>query len=465
MRTDVNRLPPITLLAVIVEFFIIIFFSLNAASNFLGNDPNLRLPGYEGEYLTSSATFAFSSMKTYGYIPLWQPYLAHGEPLIDNPFSLVMNPVSVIPTLLYGSNIGIRYSIVLTAILAGLGGWALGRMLGFGSLARVLLGLLLMGKGNMIAMIAIGEFQLGGSQAYIPWVMAGIIGVLRLPHQRLSIVLTALMFTLMFWAGNVYFLLPTLMSVVGLVLTHTIEVTREDGQSKFTINPVIFRRVVLAGLLTIGLSAITLLPIFLQQKYVGGHPPENGAGIYADLPAVISMFFSDSNAPYELGLVQGGREFYQSFVIPFWFALLAFIVFPILSFIVERPSKSQAWKVASVGLVMIVFCTLWGAGQKSDHRLALCQCLPHSTVALRWAYSRNCLLLDCRACRHAGGRLLAYLAESASLAAPGLDWTLTHDAGHAHVSPHHPEFLCSFSGLYSVAAGCGSHPIRRVARR
>lgn len=363
MERNTFRLPPITLLMVIVEFAIIISLSLAVTSQFLNDDPYLTLPGYEAEYLTSSAAFAAKSLQAYGYLPLWQPYLSQGEPLIDGPFSFVLNPFSSVPSLLYGSRIGIRYSVVLTAILAGLGGWALARMLGLGSLSRVLLGLLLMGMGNMVAMIGSGLFQLGVSQAYMAWIAAGTIGVLRLKHQRLSVVLTALAIALMFWAGNIYYVLPTLMMVVGLGITHIVGIVSKGSILHFTIDRVALTRLITAGLLTLGLSAVTFLPIFLQQGNVGEHPREAGAGAQADMGVVATLFFSDSRLPFDMGLVPGDWYNYQSFVLPFWFALLAFIVFPLIATRLKRPVNSNRWQVVSVGLFMIAFCFLWGTGR------------------------------------------------------------------------------------------------------
>ena len=365
MRLLRKRLPSIRLVTIVLELAIIVVASVIATSQFLTPDPMKKLPGYEGEYLTNSATFAATNIRKYGYLPLWQSTLATGEPVIDNPFSFVLNPISILPALVYGSNVGMRYSVVLTAMLAGVGGWVLGSVLGFGSLGRVLLGLLLAGKGNMLGMIAYGEFQLGSSQAYIAWVLAGVIGILRHKRQRTSVVLTALMLTLMFWAGNIYFLLPTLLCIAGLALTHIPRISFARWRFRIGIDRRALLHLMAAGGLTVGLSAVTLLPIFLNQSHIGAHSNETDGGQYADLPTVTRMFFFDSKVPYTERLVPGGTDFYQSFVVPAWFALLALIVFPVLTLLLTRSVSFRLWNVISVGLVLGVFCLLWGTGQNS----------------------------------------------------------------------------------------------------
>ncbi len=363
MRRDIYRLPSITLLAVLVEFALIIFASTNATSQFLNPDPMLRVPGHESEWLVSSAHFASYSLQENGYLPLWQPYLSHGEPLIDNPFSMVLNPISTIPSLIFGGNIGMRYSVVLSTILAGVGGWALGRALGFGSLGRIVLGFLMAGKGNMMGMVGQGYFQLAVSQAYIPWVIAGTIAILRMKHRRYPIILTAVMLTLMFWAGNIYFVLPTLLSMAGLALTHLFSVARADGKAKISVDVPVLLRLVLAGALTIGLSAVTFLPIFLQQGHIGGHPNEMGMGSFSDLGTLVRMLFDPSYNFYNNHSVPGGPELYQTYILPAWFAVLMFILLPPIGRALQHSSAAKAWKIWAVGVVMIVFCFFWAAGQ------------------------------------------------------------------------------------------------------
>ncbi|HLA45499.1 MAG TPA: hypothetical protein VJZ27_18770, partial [Aggregatilineales bacterium] len=218
-----RRLMPILILA---ELSIITGAAWSVTQPYHENNPGTAVLGPEGEWLTSSAYFASNSLRDYGYIPLWQPYLEYGEPLYNNPFSFPLNPFSTIPALLLGGVTGIKLSVVIHVLLAGYGGWVLGRVLGFGSAGRVLLGLLMVGKGNMFAMIGAGYYQLGVTQAYFPWIIAGTIAVLR-TKSRWPMVLTAISYTFMFWGGNIWYTLPMLLSMVTLAAFH---IFYYDGQ-------------------------------------------------------------------------------------------------------------------------------------------------------------------------------------------------------------------------------------------
>ncbi len=348
-------LPPLQFAA---EILLIALVAAAVTQPYLRPGDTEQLPGGEAEWLTSSAHFAALTLRERGYIPLWQPYLEAGEPLIDNPFSFVLNPVSAGPSLLLGGVRGIKISVALTAMLAGWGGWALGRVLGFGSVGRLLLALLMTGKGNMLAMIGTGYFQLGTSQAYLPWIAAGTIALLRLPGRRWPVVLTAVMFTLLFWAGNIWYTLPALMSMGLLALTHVIR--RKAG--RFSVDRIALRRLLLAAVFTLGLSAVTLLPVWAHRDRIGGHPDERGAGTAVPLAWVLTQFVNDDAAQYMSGDAHGQIQFYHSFVIPFWYLLIFILLLPPILPYLYRPGLPEAWRVWLAGLILIPVFVVWGAG-------------------------------------------------------------------------------------------------------
>lgn len=356
LAVTLSRGIPLPLL--LAELAFIVYMALSAAGAYLVDDPNQKLPGIEAEWLTSFAYLASNTLHEHGYIPLWQPYLEYGEPLVDNPFSFVLNPVSIVPSLLYGGLRGIKLSVALTAIVAGLGGWFLGRMLGFGPLGRVLLGLLLLGKGNMHAMLGSGYFQLGASQAYFPWIIGGTLGILRLPGRRWPVALTAISFTLLFLAGNVWYTLPMLISIGLLALTHVIRL--RPGYER--LDWAALGRLALAGALTVGLCAVLLLPLWGNRAHIGDHPNTDIYDEAADFGRVVEQFYNGDVQLYFDEVAPGDPYFYYSFITPPWYALLLFVIIPPLLPFTHRPALPGARRIWAVGLLLVVAMTIWGVG-------------------------------------------------------------------------------------------------------
>jgi len=364
------RLPPITLLSLLAEVGFIVIFGLISTWSIGYGHPGQRLAGGEFEWLTNSAYISSDSLKTYGYIPLWSSGIEFGEPFLNNPFSFVLNPISTVPSWLQGAVQGLRTSVVLYAIFAGLGGWVLGRVMGFGWVARLALALLMLGKSNMVGMVSTGYFQLGVTQAYIPWVAAGMIALLRLRHRRWPIVLTAIMFTWLFWGGNIWFTLPCLIMMGLLTLTHLVRIRRAEtvdavhtgGLARLPvaveIDWLILRRAALAAILTIALAAVTLLPIFAYRDRIGGHPDDGSAGQAIPFDYTLSRFVTGdflSNVKYN------GFELYYSYVLPLWIGILLFIVLPPIR-LLWKPSAPGGWRLWIVFIFMFVLTVVWGTG-------------------------------------------------------------------------------------------------------
>ncbi|MBZ0279930.1 MAG: hypothetical protein K8L97_04265, partial [Anaerolineae bacterium] len=358
-RADWAAIEPLPLHRSAAEILLVIAVALWATSRFSAAQPPLQYSGNEAEWLTSTVYAAHDGLRLYGRIPLWQPLFEFGEPLVENPFSFILNPFSGVPGLLFGGAQGVMYSIVIAAALAGVGGWFMGRVLGLGIWGRLLLALLLIGKGNMHAMVNTGFYQLGLSQAYIPWVTGGVIAVLRLPGKRWPIPLLAVSVTLLLFAGNLWYLLPTVVGGAVIALVYCFVGNGIDWSA--------LRRLALAGVLAAGLSAVELIPIVANFHRIGNHPPEKAAGWVLPLfwEDAVPLYFNPdprqklvvyfpSTAHIEVPTIERYDEFFYSFVVPGWMlALIALIP-------LYRPGKAR--RFWALGFVLLIFATVWGAG-------------------------------------------------------------------------------------------------------
>jgi hypothetical protein len=395
LRRETVRLEPVSKWVVAVEMAAIAGMVLLSTYRFYTAGSDIQLSGGEAEWITSSAYGASMGLREYGRIPLWQPYLEYGEPLVDNPVSFVLNPISSVPSLILGAAEGLKISVVLTAWAAGLGGWMLGRVLGFAALGRVLLALLFVGKGNMSAMFNTGYFQLAASQAYFPWIIAGVLGTIRLPDKRWPPVMFAASFALLLFAGNVWYTLPMAICAVVVAGVYVIRFTPPPTSTQGTSVPVrvarpvngeggqessgrgnwiirwvdwpAVRRLVLAGALALGVSAALFIPLWMHQSRIGNHPAEVEAGwivplwrsaaafyFNPDPKQLIFRVFNPMSGVENSYYMDRLEEFYYSFVVPSWFVALIFVGLPFY-----RPRWTRLW-LAAWGL--IAFFTLWGAG-------------------------------------------------------------------------------------------------------
>jgi hypothetical protein len=164
----------------------------------------------------------------------------------------------------------------------------------------------------------------------------------------------------------VWYTLPTLFAMLLLVVAYAIIIPGKIDWSAF-------KRLAFAGILTLGLSAVTLLPIALESDHIGGHPDEIRAGAKVLPEDVIPLYF---NGDYERVLhitsavigrheppVGHVQQFYYTFVVPLWFLYLIFFYIPPIWPILHRPGQSGTQGLWIIGGVMIVLATAWSVGE------------------------------------------------------------------------------------------------------
>lgn len=317
--------------------------------------------GRELEWLTGHGLVAAQGLQQYGNIPMWNPFYRLGAPLVDNHFSYLLNPFVSAPTLLTGDiRNGTKLAITTGAIIAGIGGWFLAQTLGMRWQTRLLLGALLLGRASMESMIDEGFFQLGLQQAYFPWVIAATYRVL-LGRQRWPIVMLALAMTLLFFTGNIWYILPMSLSVGALALIFAFHNRRVNIQG--------ILRLAAATVLAFCLMAAQALPTLLNYStYIGAHEPEVDAGETLLQPYLVPLLYVTSE-PALLELLDiyeprfgraGNARFYMyaAYVAPFSFVLLLLS----LLFLLPIPHTEHGRRLWLVGLALTLLFAAWGAG-------------------------------------------------------------------------------------------------------
>jgi hypothetical protein len=296
-----------------LEIGLIVFICLISTRHLQPGDADQRIGGNEFSYLINSGTIAADMFRRSGSIPLWNPFLRQGEPLLENPFSFVLNPLMTLPLWWWGEIDGSKASLVLHIALAGVGGWVLGVVVRLRGVGRCLLGLALAGNGSIAGAISGGFYQMALTQTYIPWVLAGMIGTLTL-RERWPVGLLVVATTLMMFGGTFWYVLPMAITC-GLLALFQVRYT--PASLVPTLPLAQWRRLLLAGAFIVMLGMVRLLPQFAHRDFVTH--PEAIFERTNTLESILSAYFS----PLNLALMPGDTPtfMFYHFALPAWFAV------------------------------------------------------------------------------------------------------------------------------------------------
>ncbi|MCA0455761.1 MAG: YfhO family protein [Chloroflexi bacterium] len=240
----------------------------------LFTDPGIRPAGIEHERLAGILSPIRVGIQRYGHVPFWNSYLSNGVPLFNNAFNYFFNPFHSLPVLLLGDVTGTKIAILLALLIAGYNTWLLGYTIGCGALARVSMACLYLLNGGIVAKFGAGHFQLACSLAWVPLVIASMWWLLH-SKKRIAPIAFGISFALLFYAGNIYYTLHTLIACCLLIVTHL--VGRKNNRWHFYTDRLFHTAIALA--LAFGLSALLFFPVWQTRTFVTHTPQEiNGDG-------------------------------------------------------------------------------------------------------------------------------------------------------------------------------------------
>lgn len=346
-----HPLPPLTLFSVLVEVGLIVVALMLFARTYQDFTPTLRPQGTHWIFLTASGGYTQKISERTGAIPLWNPFVGTGEPMIEGLLSFVLNPLMLIPILWGGVVTGGKVAILLHIALMAGGGWLLGRLTRMRAPGRVMLALLLAGHGGWVAAVGEGHFQNGLSQAYIPWIFAGLLGTLYL-RRRWPIVLLVVATALMLFAGSFWHVLPTaitcgLMAHIGVW---------DWRQGRLWLNPKALLRLCAAAVMIALLSAIRLLPQGNASQYTL-RPTEQLIDFY-DWSQVAEVYFAPT-----AGVV--GTSYWLRYAYVFPSLIAAFLAALWLLVPGKHPANQFVVKVAIAAILGVLLYTWWAMGASS----------------------------------------------------------------------------------------------------
>jgi hypothetical protein len=188
------------------------------------------------------------SILTYGQWPAWNPWVKGGEPLSAHPLQMFVSP-AFLAVLALGVVPGLKLWICVRAGAALIGGYVLGRRLGLVPLAAVVVAALFGLASTYALRVGHGHWNLQAA-AYLPWVViAGLTAAKS--HSWKARAGAAIVLALLFLEGGPY------VYVMGALLLLALGVA-ELAQRR----PRAIATFAMVGVLSLGLSAVKLAPVF-----------------------------------------------------------------------------------------------------------------------------------------------------------------------------------------------------------
>jgi hypothetical protein len=370
-------------------------------------NPDIRPTGIEQERLAGVLLPVEIGLQRYGRIPMWNPYIGTGEPTINNPFSYLFNPFHSLLVLLLGGVQGGKLATVLALLLAGWNAWALAWAAGAGGVGRVLTSALYLLSGSIAGKFNAGHFQLAMSLAWPPLVLTGMLWTLR-GKSRLAPVIAGAAFALLFFAGNIYYTLHTLVCCAVLVAAYS--VFRSGG--RWGVRKDRLRRVALAGVFALGLSALQFVPVWAVRSFIKHDAQVVDAGSLSGSYSLLQAF-RNLTTPWKDWRVFES----EGLLTPVDYGYIGAGVFALMlagmPFLWRDQNKRKIMLLA-FGLALLMM--VWASGQNP---------------LLEWLYARLPLLAEFRYVGRALAVAALWWALLAGLAADAL-WRAARDLQGAH---------------------------------
>jgi hypothetical protein len=273
---------------VLIEWAVILLTAcLFAGSNLLDFDA-ARLQ-QSGEHNEASTLLILTerSVRRYGAIPLWNPYMLTGFPFAGDPVGHFWSPLSTLPVLIWGGINGMKVSAFLLILVAGFGQWTFAHVSGARGAFRVWAALTFMLSGGLALLWNIGWYVLLLGAVWFPACYASLWWAARRRDQR-SLALAAVCCAMVLLGNSAYY--PLYLCVSAAVLLGTLMLLARAGERWRLL-----RRGVAVAALSAGLAAVTLVPLIDGARYTRREAPPDPqqAGSQPIAYALINYVVSD----------------------------------------------------------------------------------------------------------------------------------------------------------------------------
>jgi hypothetical protein len=333
-----------------LEWLLIVLIAYAYCASTLLNFDNMSLQ-QTGEQPESATLpiLAEVGLQRYGEIPLWDPYMLTGFPHMGDLLGHFWNPVATLPVLLWGGVNGMKVSIFLTFIVAGLGQWLFGYVVGLRRVFRVWSAVLFMLSGGLALLWRVGWYELLVGAAWFPWCFGLYLYALR-KHSWASIFLVSAAIFMVISTGGGYY--PFYLAVC-LLLMFIVMVLLAVPEERVRM----MRTSALVVLFSLGLSAVILLPSAQVYRLSGRDVPQDVAQNFSQ-PIEYGLANFVIHAPEwfnssALGTASGWNWFYIG-----WLPLAALMLAPLAFSRLPR----RRWAILVSGILFLVLM-MWFANR------------------------------------------------------------------------------------------------------
>jgi hypothetical protein len=265
---------------------------------------------------------AQTSLSHFGQVPLWNPFSTTGFPYAGDLNNYFWSPVATLPVILWGAINGMKVSVFIGFIIAGLGQWYLAKVCGLRGIFRLWASLTFMLSGGLALFWRVGWVYLFLGAVWFPWVFASFWVALH-KKTRSSLIFCAFTVAMTFLTGGGYY--PFYLLVTALVILIVAYLTSEPILRKSMLP-----RALVISLMSAGFVAVYLFPslggLKLINRVYGLDVTQNGSQpvLYAMMNYLIAVpEWRDANI---LGTANGWNWFYLGplSIVALFFLLPAF---------------------------------------------------------------------------------------------------------------------------------------------
>ncbi|RPI81755.1 MAG: hypothetical protein EHM41_19940, partial [Chloroflexi bacterium] len=281
--------------------------------------PYWQLPGNESLLFQSLDWVFINSVSVYHKFPLWNPYFYAGVPYIADPMTHILNPVVLLPVLIFGVDTGFKLAILSSFVIAAFGMWRLGKIFGLSTFTRIWMALLFAFAGQPAARFFQGQYLFVLGFAWIPWIIGSLTLLVR--HRRVrDLIGASAALAILFFSGNIYY---QIYMAAACILFAAVFLPSFSFRKPFLrLDLKLLGLVILTGILALGFAAVQLFPTIEFAEWVRKGPEIHGSHTLGQI--LLDLTSKDSVRPDAYSVMPAREEFYAYIG---WFPILSLTAF------------------------------------------------------------------------------------------------------------------------------------------